>query len=93
MYVVAESDYLARNLLNVAEKMNLSAGKDFFIISFDDLPLAGKMNLSSIRQPRYELGYEAAQFLLQMIEGQITQGMCKHLPVTLIERKSSQFTP
>lgn len=88
--VVAECDYIARVILKTAEDLHLTPGKEFCIIGFDDLPQAKNINLSSIRQPRYELGYEAAQLLNSLINGNNTvSGMEKLLPVTLKLRDSS----
>lgn len=87
--VVAECDYIAHSILKTAEALHLVPGKDFSIIGFDDLPQAAQMDLSSIRQPRYELGYEAARLLDQLIGGQQAEYMAKLLPVTMKLRKSS----
>ena len=87
--VVAECDYIARSILKTAEKMHLVPGKDFFIIGFDDLPQAEKMDLSSVHQPRYELGFEAARLLDQIINGHPVPGESRLLPVTLKLRGSS----
>jgi LacI family transcriptional regulator len=87
--VVAENDYIARAMLDTAERMQRKPGKDFFLCGFDDLPLAESRNLSSIRQPRYELGYEAARLLGDIIAGREVGTVNKILPVTLIPRGSS----
>jgi|GEM_PF-1799148 len=87
--VVAENDYIAQALLDTAERMQRKPGKDFFVCGFDDLPLAESRDLSSIRQPRYELGYEAARLLGDIIAGREAGTINKVLPVTLIPRGSS----
>jgi len=87
--VVAENDYIAQALLDTAERMQSKPGKDFFVCGFDDLPLAESRDLSSIRQPRYELGYEAARLLGDIIAGREAGTINKVLPVTLIPRGSS----
>lgn len=87
--VVAENDYIAQALLDTAERMQRKPGKDFFVCGFDDLPLAKSRDLSSIRQPRYELGYEAASLLGDIIAGRENGTVNKILPVTLIPRGSS----
>lgn len=88
--VAAECDYIARAILKKAAAQHLTPGKDFIIIGFDDLPQAENMELSSVRQPRYELGYEAAHQLDLFISGQPpAPGMEKLLPVALKLRKSS----
>ena len=89
--VVAENDYIAQTLLNCAKAVNLTVGHDFFLWGFDDLPLAASLNLSSVRQPRHELGYEAARLLCQMLQGGNYSGFTKILPVSLVPRGSSDI--
>lgn len=90
--VVAENDYIAQILLNCAKALNLTVGHDFFLCGFDDLPLAASLDLSSVRQPRHELGYEAARLLCQMLQGGNYSGFAKILPVSLVPRGSSDIT-
>lgn len=87
--VVAENDYIAQALLDTAERMQRKVGKDFFVCGFDDLPLAESRDLTSIRQPRRELGCEAARLLGDIIAGREAGTINKILPVTLIPRGSS----
>jgi len=89
--VVAENDYIAQSMLDMAKEMHRQAGKDFFVCGFDDLPLAQSLDLTSVRQPRYELGFEAARLLTELIEGRETAIVRKLLPVTLIERGSTRM--
>lgn len=90
--VVAENDYIAQIVMHTAEHLKLQVGRDFFIWGFDDLPLAETLGLSSIRQPRYELGYEAARQLVAMIKNRSCSASNIILPVQLSSRQSTDFS-
>ena len=90
--MVTENDYIARVVLDTAGRLHLRCGRDFFLCGFDDLPLAETLHLSSVHQPRYEVGYEAARQLAMMIEDPSFPGMSSLLPVTLVERASTDVS-
>lgn len=90
--MVTENDYVARVVLDTAGRLHLRCGSDFYLCGFDDLPLAETLQLSSVHQPRYELGYEAARQLAMMIEDPSFPGMSSLLPVTLVERASTDVS-
>jgi LacI family transcriptional regulator len=58
-------------LLKAAEEMGLSCPKDFGLVSFDDYPWLGIFHprLTTVELPKYQLGYQAAELLLQRIAG------------------------
>ncbi len=90
--IFAENDYIAQIAMDTANNMKRTVGKDVFICGFDDLPLAKTLNLSSIRQPRYEIGYEAAKLLHCLINGNPAITLNKTLPVRLIRRQSGDVS-
>ena len=89
---MAMNDYAARSVYRAAEELKLRVGRDIMLFGFDDLPLASCLEcpLSSVRQPRREIGFEAARLLCEEIDGRISQPVTKVLPVELIERNSSR---
>lgn len=93
--IMAMNDYAARSIYRAAEELKLRVGRDIMLFGFDDLPLASCLEcpLSSIRQPRREIGFEAAKLLCEEIAGKVTRPVTKILPVELIERESSGTTP
>lgn len=93
--IMAMNDYAARSIYRAAEELKLRVGRDIMLFGFDDLPLASCLEcpLSSIRQPRREIGFEAAKLLCEEIAGKVTRPVIKILPVELIERESSGTTP
>ena len=90
--IMAMNDYVARGVYRAAEELKLRIGRDVIIFGFDDLPLASCLEcpLSSVRQPRREIGYEAARLLCNEIAGKVSRPVTRVLPVELVERKSSR---
>lgn len=88
---MAMNDYAARSVYRAAEELKLRVGCDIMLFGFDDLPLASCLEcpLSSVRQPRKEIGFEAAKLLCDEVSGKITRPVIKVLPVELVERESS----
>jgi LacI family transcriptional regulator len=89
--VVCYNDYTARRLYLMAEERGLVVGKDLYVVGFDDLPLARflKPSLTTVRQPRERIGYEAAKLLHQLICGKINEPIDMHLPVEFVARDSA----
>lgn len=85
------NDWEALKLLQAAQRCGLRIPEDLALVSFDDLPLAAHLNppLTTIAQPRIELGVQAANLLLSRIEGKFS-GPPKHieLPTNLVVRES-----
>jgi len=90
-FVVCMNDYGAKAIYDAAETLGLKIGEDIRVIGFDDLPMAQCLNppMSTVRQPRMRIGYEAASLLHKVISGKVGKAMNITLPVELIERKSS----
>lgn len=84
--IFAANDIMAFGALRALMEMGLKVPDDVSVIGFDDLELASVITppLTTIRQPKYEMGQAAAQILLS----------CSKVPeqrvfgVSLIERQS-----
>jgi LacI family transcriptional regulator, galactose operon repressor len=87
--VFAASDIQAASLLKVARKAHLRVPEDLAVVGFDDIDLAGFMDLTTIRQHLDESGRLAAEILLTKIAepGRSLQHI--NLPLTLIERQTT----
>lgn len=92
--IMAMNDYIAGFAYQAARLLGRRVGKEVALFGFDDLPLASCMEcpLSSIRQPRFEIGYEAARLLHDRLGGRSSRPISKVLPVELIERESSSLS-
>jgi LacI family transcriptional regulator len=64
--------------------------EDIGLVGFDDLPVAGMSNppLTTVHQPIREMGSLAAQALINLIKGQITQPYQLVLPPELVIRST-----
>lgn len=90
--VIASNDITAAAILHEAHSLGISMPEDLQVIGFDDIPLSSLLfpPLSTIRQPAYEMGKEAASLLLQYIHNEPVSEKHIQLPVTFIERKTTR---
>jgi LacI family transcriptional regulator len=89
------NDFSAVGVLRAAKEMNCRVPEDVSIIGFGDIPLAAMTDpsLTTVREPFQEMGYQAADRLLKMIQGKRVKGKHVILPVELIIRKSTAPPP
>lgn len=90
--IICVSDIFAAATIKAAEKLNIQVPNQLAIMGMDDIPIAtsSSPSISSIRQPRYQLGYTAFEFLL---EEYLHPQSAKHhafLPTKIILRNSTQ---
>jgi len=80
-------------LLKAAEEMGLQCPEDFGLVSFDDYPWLGifRPKLTTVELPKYQLGLEAADLLLDRIAGKTGPGVLKKLLPELRVRESCGF--
>lgn len=80
-------------LLKAAEEMGLKCPDDFGLVSFDDYPWLGIFHprLTTVELPKYQLGYEAAELLLQKIAGTQDKFGLRKLSPELRVRESCGF--
>jgi LacI family transcriptional regulator len=58
------NDLLALGVMRGLRTRGLTIPGDLALIGYDDVEFASELNLSTIRQPKYQLGYRAAELLL-----------------------------
>ncbi|OCA85919.1 LacI family transcriptional regulator [Bacillus sp. FJAT-27225] len=90
--VIAGNDLGAAAILHEALKRGISIPDDLQIIGYDDIPLSSLLfpPLSTIRQPAYDMGREAAKLLIQLLEEGIVEEKNIQLPVTFVERQTTR---
>ncbi|WLR58716.1 LacI family DNA-binding transcriptional regulator [Guptibacillus hwajinpoensis] len=90
--VIASNDIVAIAILHEALRLGRSIPDDLQLIGYDDIPFSSLSypSLSTIRQPAYEMGKEAAKLLLRMIRKEKEIDQTIQLPVTLIERNTTR---
>jgi GntR family transcriptional regulator of arabinose operon len=89
--VFALHDRIAISVLEAAAELGLRVPDDLAIVGFDDDPLAQKLRvpLTTIAQPRDQIGRTAARMIADRIEGRRTEIARIVLPTELVIRRSS----
>lgn len=85
------NDQMAIGSYRAAYELGLAIPKDLSIIGFDDLEISAFLNppLTTVKQPAFDIGYTAAQYLLQEIEQPNKVVPNKTFETTFIERGST----
>jgi len=65
--VVAANDLIALGAIQAASQVGVSVPRDLSVVGFDDIPLAGLLGLTTVRQPVALLGEKAILLLLEII--------------------------
>ena len=86
--VLCHNDERAIALWNAATERGLSIPEQLSLIGIDDMPIAATRGLTTFVNPFLDIGWNATQSLLAMLQGDSAQNVCKRLPMTLIERDS-----
>jgi LacI family transcriptional regulator len=91
--IFAENDLLALGVLQGVKASGLSVPGDVAVVGFDDIPFAGfpEVQLTTIYQPKYEMGRKAVEILLKRIRhpGETRKAEKLYLEPRLVVRKSS----
>jgi LacI family transcriptional regulator len=90
--------YVANYLMTVgflkaAEEMGMRCPDNFGLVSFDDYPWLDffRPALTTVELPKYQVGYEAAELLMERIAGKRKPGILIKLPPQLRVRESCGF--
>lgn len=92
--IFAGNDRMAIGLMQGLGELGYQAGRDYALIGYDDSEISRMTSppLSTVNVPLFNMGQLAAEKVLQMIaQGPMTD-INEQLPVTFIERASSQLT-
>lgn len=89
--IFAFNDLMAFGVLRYAQKRGIMVPEQLSLVGFDDTMMASYSvpSLTTVRQPKYELGQQAAQILLRRIQGDRSPVTHLTLPTKLIVRESS----
>jgi DNA-binding LacI/PurR family transcriptional regulator len=88
--IVALNDMMAAAIMNSAARAGLRPPGDFAVTGFDDLPIASHLPvpLTTVIQPRYDIGFRAGHILVDQIEGHRVRADKLSLMVSLVVRES-----
>lgn len=89
--VFCHNDTMAIGVLSQAKKMGLSIPRDISIIGFDDIVQAQYCSppLTTVAQPRYQLGREGMLLLLEQLHGHRIHSSSRLLTSELVIRESA----
>jgi DNA-binding LacI/PurR family transcriptional regulator len=89
--VLVLNDFSAMGVLRAAKESGFQVPRDISIIGFGDVPLAAMTDppLTTVREPFHEMGYEACERLLKIIQGKRLSQKHLILPVELVIRKTT----
>ncbi|WP_339242628.1 LacI family DNA-binding transcriptional regulator [Paenibacillus sp. FSL R5-0517] len=90
--VIASNDIAAMAVLHEASRIGRKIPDDVQVIGFDDIPMSSLLSpaLSTIHQPAYEMGREAAGLLIKLVEQAAIENKNIQLPVSFIERGTTR---
>jgi LacI family transcriptional regulator len=90
--IVASNDIVASAVLREALKRGKNIPENLQIIGFDDIPVCELLYpaLSTIHQPAYQMGAEAAKLLIENILHASNEAKQIVLPVSFIERETTR---
>lgn len=87
--IFAASDNQALSIMKVARQLNMRIPDDVAVVGFDDIDMADYVDLATVRQHLDESGRLAVEILLSRIADPSRPAQHIHLPLTLIERKTT----
>ncbi|RMD48608.1 MAG: LacI family transcriptional regulator, partial [Ignavibacteria bacterium] len=75
----------------VLKKRGFKIPDDVAVIGYSNSPISGLISpsLTTVDQPSYELGRQAAKLLIEEIESGVKKNKIKKLPVKLVKRESA----
>jgi LacI family transcriptional regulator len=90
--IFAANDVMAFGVLRAAIELGIRIPHDVSVIGFDNVEIAGLVHppLTTIHQPKYEIGQAAVNILLRLVTGKDKSAEHRVLGVELIERESAQ---
>lgn len=88
--VVAYDDVVAIGVMHAARALRIKVPKRLSVVGFDDIPFSGFVDppLTSVRQPKHEMGIRAMELLLYQVAG-MQPGKAERLRGTLVLRESA----
>jgi len=88
--VFTGNDYIALGAIKAVREAGLKIPDDVAVVGFDDLKFSASLEvpLTTVRQPKYEIGKTAACILMEKIEGRDAEMRRVVLPTSLVVRES-----
>lgn len=90
--LVAGNNFIAIGIMHALSESNIHVPQDMALVSFDEFPpgLTIEPFFTSVVQPAYQMGYQAAELLLSRISGSTSNAYQEIvLPIEIVVRRSS----
>ncbi len=87
--ILASNDVMAMGAIKQLRKNGIKVPQNVAVIGFDDIPLDS--TLTTVHQPIYDMGYEAAKMLWNQIEKRPLDYSHRFFPTKLVVRESCGF--
>lgn len=89
--ILCTSDVYAAACIKAAQIFSIRVPEDLWMIGFDNISLAEifSPSITTVAQPRFQLGYSSAQSLMQLIRDRSSERQHILLPAELILRQST----
>jgi len=70
--ILCFNDMMAIGVLKILREAGIQVPRDCSVVGFDDIPIAAYTypSLTTLKQPKYQLGYEAAQMMYKVLQSQ-----------------------
>ncbi len=93
--IFAGNDLMAQAVLKAARDHGVSVPEQLSIVGFDDIPMAALVTptLTTIRQPLLEIGHQAFDLLVALVEGKPVPMTTRLLEPKLVVRESTAPPP
>lgn len=89
--IFCHNDIMAIGAIKEAKKMGLRVPQDLSIVGFDDIQFSEYCDppLTTVSQPRYDIGYQATQMLFDLLDGNEVRSGSRLLDAELVVRQST----
>jgi DNA-binding LacI/PurR family transcriptional regulator len=87
--IFATSDTQAIGVLAAADRYGVSVPGDLSVLGFDDVESAALLGLSTVHQPLWDSGAEAARRLCALLRGERVLPLVQRLPLSLVARSTT----
>ena len=89
--IICSNDVMAFKVIQWLHTLNIKVPEEVQVVGYDDIPFASMFipTLTTVRQPAYKLGQQAAQQLIDELEGRVAQ-TSTILKVDMVHRASTR---
>ena len=91
--IFAASDTQAIGVLEAARALGIRVPAELSVVGFDDIEVAGYVELTTVRQPLFESGRRGAQLLLEALARHPVEPLRELLPLELVVRATTGPAP